>query len=231
MIVAANWKMNLNSEYSKELATSFRSIETDHEMIVFPSILNINEVSTALEGSQIKVGMQNFYPSEEGSVTGEVSLAQVPKKVEYVMVGHSERRNLMEETPAFIKTKLSYALESGYKAVLCVGETLEQRRKGKTLAYIGDQLESCLPGIALFKQIIVAYEPIWSIGTGIIPKEDELERVASFIKASYNFPVLYGGSVTPENVSFFTQIPSISGVLVGGASLEYTKFWKLVRNM
>jgi len=226
MIIAANWKMNLNLEESIELIDEIKYIKTENEIIIFPANINLNIVAASLNKSDLKLGAQNFYSKEEGAVTGETTLSQLPKQTQYLLVGHSERRNLLGETDKLINEKIKFTTGKNYKIILCIGENLETKNTGKTIEFLLEQLESALKNIDT-ENIIIAYEPIWAIGSGKTPTGEEVEDIATQITIKYKFPILYGGSVNEKNITEFTDQKHISGVLVGGTSLNAKKFIKI----
>jgi len=226
MTIAANWKMNLNLEESIKLIDGIKDIKSENEIIIFPSNINLNIVAEKLENSMLNLGCQNFYPKKEGAVTGEITLSQLPKNTKYVLVGHSERRNILKETDESINEKIKFAIEKDYKVILCIGENLETKEKGETVGFLLSQLNSALENIEI-QNIIIAYEPIWAIGTGKTPTGEEVEEVAKEIYKKYSLPILYGGSVNESNIQNFIKQKHIEGVLVGGASLNVEKFLKL----
>jgi len=226
MLIAANWKMNLNLKESIDLIDKIIDFDNENKILIFPSNLNLNAVASSTINSKISIGCQNFYSEDEGAFTGEITLSQLPENVEYVLIGHSERRNIFKEDNKLIKQKVKFAIKNNYKIILCVGESLETKENGKTIEFLFQQLDSALDGVDL-TNIIVAYEPIWAIGSGETPTGEEVSKIAKSLTEKYPVPVLYGGSVNEENISEFTEQAYIEGVLVGGASLDAENFKNL----
>ncbi len=218
-IVVANMKMNLEI---KDISSYLKKIEEieDENFIVCPSNIYIPYFLK----KKYKVGSQNCHFEKGGAFTGEVSPKQLKSLgVEYVIIGHSERRNIFKEDDILIKKKVVSALEENLKVIFCIGETLEEREMGRTLQVIKRQMLNVLPNLQ--KNIIVAYEPVWSIGTGKIPTNEEIEEVISYIKKvlrelELESKVLYGGSVSRENISELQKTENVDGFLIGGASID-----------
>jgi triosephosphate isomerase (TIM) len=239
-LIAGNWKMYKNSAQSRafvqELGQAFTPA-AGMEVVVFPPF-------TALAGlrdlaADIKLGAQNMYYEEQGAFTGEISPLMLQELVDYVLVGHSERRQIFGESDADVNKKVRAALQFKLLPVLCVGETLQEREAGKTMAKIKDQLEKAVQGMANYEmsKIVVAYEPIWAIGTGRNATPAQAQEVHHFIKGIWqelapgrNLKILYGGSVKPENSLELLSQDDISGVLVGGASLKIEPFSAIIYN-
>lgn len=218
-IIIANHKMNLDLNDVNNYLEKLKNYKD--KFIVFPS----NIYLPYFINSNYKVGIQNIYKDNFGSFTGEVSPYQAKKLgVNYVLIGHSERRDIFHEDNELINAKVKKALENNLKVVLCVGETLEERESGKTLEVIKSELSA----IGEHEDIIVAYEPGWSIQTGKIPSNEEIKEVVNFIKKCYNVKVLYGGSVSAENIEMIKSIKQIDGYLVGGASTKIDEFIKII---
>lgn len=218
MIVALNNKSNLNQQEWNEYITKLSSLSTTATMILCPTFLNIRPLP-----AHIKSGAQNVSCFENGAYTGEISASQLKSHgVEYTIVGHSERRQYQKETDKEIYEKVNRLLDQGITPILCVGETIEERQNNQVE-------EVLLRELSLFQEeqkdkMIIAYEPIWSIGTGVIPKNEEIEEVFKFIKNLFpNTPVLYGGSANDENIDQLKQISLIDGYLLGGLSLKPEK--------
>ena len=231
MFVAANWKMNLDKklifEFSKHLNTFKFSSKV--EACIFPPMTYIDYLHNLINNLPVSVGGQNCHFKSSGAFTGEVS-ANFLKDTgcEYVLVGHSERRILNNESNPEIKSRAQTAINSDLKVILCVGESLTDREEGNALEYIEKQINDCLPNN--FKNLFIAYEPIWSIGTGKIPSAFEIQEMHSHIKkivfkiSNKKINVLYGGSVNTENINEILKITNVDGVLVGGASLKAKDF-------
>ena len=229
----ANWKMQLTIKESCQLAKELREridFSDQPKVVICPTATALSEVAQVVGNSSIKLGAQNMSWLERGSLTGEVSALTLQEiGVEYVILGHSERRNYLREDSMMIKDKLLLALRLGLRPVLCVGEKEEERLAGATQQVIVEQLESVWPAQQTDK-IIVAYEPVWAIGTGQTVSLEQAEEVAALIKNNKgaDLPVLYGGSVQPDNIGAFAQSDKLAGVLVGGASLQADSFVKII---
>jgi triosephosphate isomerase len=237
-IVAGNWKMNLTRE---EALTLIRDIERgmdadcNVELIVLPPFLLIPCVQDAVQNVQL--GAQNFFPSEKGAFTGEISILHlVDFEIRYVLIGHSERRHIFNESNLFLKQKVDIALDNGLTVIFCVGETLEERDSGNAFRCVERQLKESLFHVSPsnIRQIVIAYEPVWAIGTGKTATSEQAEEMHAFIRSalerSYgaevaeNIPILYGGSCTPENAAELFDCPNVDGGLIGGASLHAQSF-------
>jgi triosephosphate isomerase len=243
--IAGNWKMNTTVSEAidlvRELKTSISEVR-EVEVAVAPPFTALYAVRQELEGSSIRLAAQNLYWEEKGAFTGEVS-APMLKEVgcHYVIIGHSERRQFFMETDEMVNRRIKAALDQGLKVIFCIGETLKEREEGKTFAVIERQVEGGLKGIGEegVKNIVIAYEPVWAIGTGKTATPEQTEEVHRFIreKLGKHYPrevsekirIQYGGSVTPENIKGLMNQPNIDGALVGGASLKAETFSKIVR--
>ncbi len=240
----ANWKMYLDYEHSLNLASALageeKNIPENIKMVVFPNALSLHAVNRVLQDSSISVGAQNFYWVEKGGYTGEIS-AHMYKAAgaEYVLIGHSERRHLFHETNHEVRQKVEAALAVGLTPVICVGETQKERDENKTEEVIETQLRSAFHAIVWPKNIelIVAYEPVWAVGTGIACDPIEAERMHNFIKkevialTGVTPVLLYGGSVQPENANKYLNNPDIDGVLVGGASANLASWLGILNSI
>ncbi len=240
IILAGNWKMHKTIEEGEALVSCLEEKFKDLHLkaIVFPPFTAIN--ATAKIAKKIKVGGQNMYFEKEGAFTGEVSPIMLKEAgAEYVIIGHSERRNIFEEKDELINKKVHSALENGLKVVLCVGEKLEERNTRKTEEVIENELKKDLAGVSSkdISNIIIAYEPIWAIGTGVSAKPEQAEEVHKFIRnllnnkfgnnVGENTTILYGGSVKPANIESLAKMGNIDGGLVGGASLKCESFFEI----
>lgn len=237
-LVAANWKMNGDKATIDQLLSAFvQGIDaTTIDVAVFPPALYIAQLAEKLKGTGIAYGTQNVHYAEKGAFTGELSLPMVKEfGCRYVLVGHSERRELFHEDDALIAAKVEAALGAGVIPMLCVGETLEQREAGTTEKVVGGQLKAVLDkvGIQAFERVVIAYEPVWAIGTGKTATPDQAQDVHAFIRreladldagVAEKCQVLYGGSVKAANAGELFQQPDIDGGLVGGASLLADEF-------
>ncbi|MCZ6891312.1 MAG: triose-phosphate isomerase [Chloroflexi bacterium] len=245
-LVAGNWKMNTTVTEAETLAASLRR-ELDGlpgvEVALCPPFVSLERVARALEGSSLKVGAQNMHHEDKGAFTGEVSPTMLQGMCQIVILGHSERRNLFGETDELVNRKVRKALEVGLRPILCVGERLEERQQGREEAVVSQSLSACLDGVAspdgLPHGMVVAYEPVWAIGTGLAATGEQAQAMSALIRrlladrygrqGAEAVPVLYGGSVTPANVAEFVSQPDIDGALVGGASLDAQQFAEIVR--
>lgn len=237
-LVAANWKMNGSKAQTESLLNAFvAGIDAKAmDAVVFPPALYVAQVAQLLNGTGIEWGTQNVHAAEQGAYTGELSLGMVKDfGCRYVLIGHSERRELFAESNADTATKVAAALAADVTPMLCVGETLAQREAETTEQVVGEQLDAVLNevGIAAFKRIVIAYEPVWAIGTGKTASPEQAQAVHAFIRgrlaqadadvAAQN-RILYGGSVKAANAQELFQQPDIDGGLVGGASLLADEF-------
>ncbi|MBR1844596.1 MAG: triose-phosphate isomerase [Lachnospiraceae bacterium] len=234
-IIAGNWKMNMTPTETKELIAKLKSgcdVKDADVVFVVPSI-DVTTAKASLEGSNIKLGTQNFYFEDKGAFTGEISAKMIlDAGAEYVIIGHSERRMIFKEDDKMINLKLKKAHEAGLKPILCCGESLELREAGTYKTFIEGQIKSAFDGISDSdaKKTVVAYEPIWAIGTGKTATSEEAEEVCKFIReclskiyskdVSEEIRIQYGGSVNAGNVKELFGMPDIDGGLVGGASLK-----------
>lgn len=238
-IIAGNWKMNNTIEEAGDLIRNLLPLieKRDREVIVCPSFVCLSEVAKLLEGSEVVLGAQNMHYEDKGAYTGEVSpifLKEVG--VSYVIIGHSERRHIFGEKDEFINKKVKAALKYGLNPILCVGETLEEREKGITYDIIKTQIDRGLLGLKNenMAKLVIAYEPVWAIGTGKTATKEDANEVISYIrrllyekfdkKVGDNTRILYGGSVKPSNIKGFMDMDEIDGALVGGASLNAEDF-------
>lgn len=244
-LFVGNWKMNKTlketEEYFENFLQKFLKINlSDREVVIAPPFTSLAYCQSLLKNSPLKLGAQNSCWEEKGAFTGEISPLMLKElKVEYVILGHSERRHIFGERDEIVAKRVEGVYKYGLIPILCVGETLEERKKEKTLEVIKNQLLKGLEGIKNIKENmpVIAYEPVWAIGTGINATPDQAEEVHSFIREKLKdfyseevvekIRILYGGSVTPENVKELMEKPNIDGVLVGGASLDPEKFFKI----
>lgn len=237
-LVAANWKMNGDKAANSALLSAFvQGIDAQSvDAVVFPPAVYLEQVASALAGSGIRYGIQNVHAAEKGAFTGEISLGMVKDfAADYVLVGHSERRELFAESDSVVAGKVQAALAAGVVPMLCVGETLAEREADQTEAVVGRQLKAVLDvvGIDAFEKVVIAYEPVWAIGTGKTASPEQAQAVHAFIRgllaqASESVAgkcrVLYGGSVKASSAQELFQQPDIDGGLVGGASLLADEF-------
>jgi len=242
-IVAGNWKMNQNSNSAKELFNGIQSGLNNGqvEVIVFPPSLYVQNIVETRSNTQVKVGVQNFYPKDSGAFTGEISTEQINDLgIEYALVGHSERREYFQEDESFLKDKVDALLSKGITPVFCCGEPLDIRDSGSHVEFVSKQIESSLFHLSEeeFRKVVVAYEPIWAIGTGVTASSDQAQdmhkSIRGLISNKYGSEVadvtsiLYGGSCKPENAHELFSKPDVDGGLIGGASLKPDSFLAIV---
>jgi len=227
-IIAANWKMNGSEELMKEFSQFMPAKHND--IIICPPFTLLDSAKTLLPDF-IKIGAQNCSEEDKGPFTGEISASMLREKsVSYVLIGHSERRTLFKETDDVIFKKVEAAIKVELTPIVCIGETLSEKEANKTLQVLDSQINGSLAKIEPNEQVIVAYEPVWAIGTGLTPDENEIEESHLYIKTKLNqhfntdIPILYGGSANSENCSQIISIDNVGGLLVGGASLKKHDF-------
>lgn len=227
-IIAANWKMNGSEELIKEFSKFAPAKHND--IIICPPYTLLESAKTLLP-SFIKIGAQNCSEKTNGPFTGEISASMLQEKsVTHVLIGHSERRTIFKETDDVIFKKAEAAIRSKLTPIICIGETLLEKKANKTLQVLDCQIDGSVAKINPHQQFIVAYEPIWAIGTGLIPNENEIKETHLHIKTKLrqhfntDIPILYGGSANAENCSQITSIENVAGLLVGGASLKQHDF-------
>ncbi len=232
-LIAANWKMNGSLQANAELIRELLDLPSQAERVICPPAVYIAQVLELLAGTDVLTGAQNIDWRESGAYTGEVSAGMLRDiGAQFVIVGHSERRSLFGETDQLCRDKVLAAQSKGLTPILCVGESKEQRDAGETLAVISGQLEKGLEGVAL-EPLVLAYEPIWAIGTGDTATPEQAEEVHSHIRKELTaldselagaVRILYGGSVNAENAASLFAMDNIDGALVGGASLKAKDF-------
>ena len=235
IVIAGNWKMFKTQAESQEFLTGFLpsldETPQDREVVLCVPFTDLNVLSKSLHGSRIQLGAQNVHWEESGAYTGEISgLMLTEIGVRYVIVGHSERRQYFGETDYTVNLRLKAAQQFGLTPILCVGETKKQRDAGETESVIISQLEKDLVDVDQ-ENLVIAYEPIWAIGTGDTCESKEANRVIGLIRnqlSNPNVPIQYGGSVKPNLIDEIMAESEIDGVLVGGASLEPASFARLV---
>lgn len=231
MIVVLNNKCNLAKDDFQKYMDDLNHICTEHTMILCPSYVNIGLFSS----DTIQLGAQNVSREDNGAHTGEVSAFQLKSwNVEYCIVGHSERRKDQMETNEDIHKKIVELLEKDIRPILCVGETDSERKNHQEENIIGEELDIALDGLSeeQLEKVIIAYEPIWSIGTGIVPTNQQIETVFNYIKQKYpNNKVLYGGSVNEENIEELKKCLSIDGYLLGGLSIKTEQLHDFVKKL
>lgn len=241
-IIVANWKMNLNLLSGEDLArkiSMFVEKEKSKDTIVIcPSFSMLDRVGSAINGSFIKLGAQDCSHYRDGAYTGDVSAAMLKDTgCEYVIIGHSERRSNHNETPSLIRRKVASAHLFDLKTIICIGETEEERINGMTLEVLKEQLLKSIPENSIFgENILIAYEPLWSIGTGIIPSVNDINEIAEYCSGilatrflfENKIKILYGGSVDSANCTKILNSDYVDGILVGSASLDYKKFSEII---
>ncbi|MBI2264470.1 MAG: triose-phosphate isomerase [Armatimonadetes bacterium] len=243
-ILAANWKMHKTIKEAVNFILSLkRELPQNHDrdVVICPPFPALSEVSKVLDGG-IKLGAQNLHWEEKGAFTGEVSAEMLRDAgCQYVIIGHSERRKYFGESDEWVSKKVRAALNWGLRPILCVGETLEQRKAGQTREVVSRQVRAALEGLtpSQISQIVIAYEPVWAIGTGVTDTPSEANETCGMIRqmleerAGYEgaqkVRIQYGGSVKPENIDGFMAQKEIDGALVGGASLDVAAFVRIVR--
>ena len=242
-IVAANWKMNKTPketlEFIKEFQLQFKPIQ-GRDIQFFPSFLSLPTFQQEFGKMQIKYGAQNCHAQNSGAFTGEVSAAMLK---EYgcttCLVGHSERRTLFGETNQDVALKSKALQTAGLTPMVCIGETAAQRTQGQTLSIVAEQLGAVLEQIDLQAPFVVAYEPVWAIGTGKVPTLDEITEVHQFLRQQLvqkmgdlgkTIPLLYGGSVNSQNARDIESVPEVNGFLIGGASLKVASLLEIFVN-
>jgi triosephosphate isomerase len=241
-IVAGNWKMNTNLAEAIELVSQMRDRLDAIDgviKIICPPFISIASIEGITSDTSIKVGAQNVFPENKGAFTGEISPTMLTWLCHYVIIGHSERRQHFDETGGFINKKLKAIARIGLNPILCIGETASEREEGKTEAVLSSQINEALAGIHNKSSIIIAYEPVWAIGTGLAASGKQAQDTISFIRheiarwsnegTSQAIPILYGGSVSSANVAEFVTEPDIDGVLVGSASLKPDEFIQITK--
>ena len=242
-LIAGNWKMHMTIAEAEQLATAVAAASKgldDRDVMVAPPYTALAAVARVVAGSAVKLAAQNIHWEEKGAFTGEISPVML-KDVggSMAIIGHSERRHVFFESDEMINKRVSGALRHGIVPVFCIGETLAEREADKTFAVLEAQVRSGLAGIALTdSHLVVAYEPVWAIGTGKTASEDQAQEVHSFIRdllaslyeknIAGQMRILYGGSVKPDNIDILMQQTDIDGVLVGGAALEAGSFARII---
>jgi triosephosphate isomerase len=243
-ILAANWKMHKTAEEAVAFAKTFLSRVrdvADVDVVIAPPFSALDRLGRSLHGSNVALAAQNVHPEPQGAFTGEVAASMlIELGCTYAIVGHSERRSLFGESDFFVASKAAALLEAGIRPIVCIGEQLDQREGGLTFEVCGGQLEGSLARIPneRAEEIVVAYEPVWAIGTGRTATPEMAQEVHAFVRerlakrfgdAAQRIRIQYGGSVKPENVYSLMSQPDIDGALVGGASLDPEAFARIVR--
>ncbi len=244
--IAGNWKMHKTVSEATALAEALREALADvstMELAVCPPATALDAVRRMLAGSNIGVGAQNMHWEEKGAFTGEIAPPMVAELAQYVILGHSERRQYFGETDETVNRKIKAALAYGLTPIVCVGENLAQNQAGETVPFVRSQIEGAFAGLSAgeARHLVLAYEPIWAIGTGLTATPEAADRIIreairDVLAALYDretaeaIRVQYGGSVKPHNIAAFIVMPEIDGALVGGASLKADSFSAIVHN-
>ena len=239
-LIIANWKMNKSVAESVSFVnqiidplSKINSVAT----VICPPFTSLSALSRSIAGTHIKLGAQNVYFEIDGAYTGEISISMLKELCSYVIVGHSERRILFKENDLTINMKLRSVINNGLNPILCVGESIESRTKGEANQVIGDQITKGLEKVTSLDNLIIAYEPIWAIGTGKSASSEIAQEMSLTIRNKINdlygiisqkIPILYGGSVKSENINDFVSQDDINGALVGSASLDPKSFVAIV---
>ncbi len=241
-LIAGNWKMNTTVSEAIELVNEMRRgfDEIDGvDKVICPPFISLAAVEELIKGSSIKLGAQNMHFEHKGAYTGEISPLMIADLCEFVIIGHSERRQYFNENGEIVNKKVRVALAVGLKPILCIGERREENEAGRTEEVVTEQLRSSLAGIDFPDDLVIAYEPVWAIGTGRAATGEQANRTIGFIRSrvsqlfgestAQEIRILYGGSVTAANTAEFMPQPEIDGALVGGASLKATEFLSIVK--
>lgn len=230
-IIASNFKTNhtrkSTKEYIEKINNYLEQNSINTQVIVFPTSSSLDNFSSV---QNLEIGAQNAYPVRNGSFTGEIGLEQLEEfHIKTILIGHSERRHILNETQEEIAKKYEFYKNLGFKIVYCIGEPLEIKNQGlnKTLDYIFDQFIGIDTN---YKNIILAYEPVWAIGTGVTATNEDIKNIHKAIKDKISKPLLYGGSVKVENVKEICEIPNVDGALIGTASWKVDDFIQIIEN-
>ncbi|MDQ1265941.1 MAG: triosephosphate isomerase [Bacteroidota bacterium] len=246
MLIAGNWKMNTTSKESKALIEMILERLSDlgrlkSQVLVCPPFTSLMSVSDVLRGFDVFLGAQNCHFQAQGAYTGEISLPMLKQlKCDYVIIGHSERRTYFFETDEIINKKIKAAISANIVPILCIGETLQERQEGSTFSVLERQLSICFKDITpeQLKQMVIAYEPVWAIGTGLAATPEQAQEAHYWIRSYLNdnfsgaaedLILLYGGSLTPDNADDILSLPDINGGLIGGASLKPDSFISIIK--
>ena len=247
-VIAGNWKMNNDLNESKDLIskllTGLNNLNSTCEVVICPPFTSLSEASSMIKGSVIKLGAQNIHEEANGAFTGEVSAKMLlGVGCEYVIIGHSERRTIYKESNELINKKIRRALKNNLKPIFCIGELLEEREKNITEQVVKSQVLKGLQDFSVndLKDLIIAYEPVWAIGTGKTATPQQAEEVHLFIRTlladnfssefAENLSILYGGSVKPDNSKELLSQKNIDGALVGGACLNADSFINIIKSV
>ena len=242
-LIAGNWKMHNNASQASILVHRLQErikIHRDIEVVLIPPMLTLQPMSMQIDRRKFRLGAQNAHFEDEGAFTGEVSMTMLRELVHYVVVGHSERRHVFGETDEMVALKAAAAVRNELSPIICVGETHHERTQGETKQVLHDQTVAALRNLTSkdMHDVVIAYEPVWAIGTGDNAKPDQVEEAVRLIRdnvahlygktAAARLRVLYGGSTNADNARSYLQLKGINGLLVGGASLNYHQFADMV---
>ena len=240
-IIAGNWKMNNTASQGVALVKAIAPLVTEAncDVVVCVPAINIPAIAEAIKGTNIKLGAENVHFAEKGAYTGEISAAMLLEyNVEYVIIGHSERRQYFGETDETVNKRTLTALNAGLTPIVCIGESLEERETGKTEEVLATQIHEGLKGIEDIKKVVIAYEPVWAIGTGKTATAEQANETIAFIrktigemfcpKCAEKLRIQYGGSMNAGNCKELMAMPEIDGGLIGGASLKAPDFATIV---
>jgi triosephosphate isomerase len=243
ILIVGNWKMHLNTSQAALLLHRLEEnikLRKDLEVVLAPPMLTLQPLSVHLDRRKFRLAAQNAYHKDEGAFTGEVSFTMLRDLVHYVIIGHSERRHIFNEDLPMIRDKVAACVRNEITPILCVGETKQEKDEGETKQVLHDQLMTALSNLTASEvgRLVIAYEPVWAIGTGDVAKPDQAKQAVDYIRgyvrdvfneeAAADLRVLYGGSVVPDVVHGFLNVKGIDGFLVGGASLNYQSFGGIV---
>ena len=230
----ANWKLNGNLQFIDQFISNISLPNANSKCVVIcPTAIHLDYLSKNKNG--FYVGAQNVSEHEEGAYTGEISVRSlIETNVDFCIVGHSERRQIFKEKNQDINLKSERLVANNVIPIICIGETLEQKEKGITNTVLEEQLMNSIPSSSTFENTIIAYEPVWAIGTGLTPTSDEIDETHRFIRShndKFNkYKILYGGSVKASNAKEITDLANVDGALIGGASLKSEEFTKIIQD-
>jgi triosephosphate isomerase len=241
-LIAGNWKMNTTVKEAvdliKKMQSGLNKIQ-GVEKLVCPPFVSLVDAKAALKGGSVKLGAQNVFYEEKGAYTGEISPLMLKDLCDYIIIGHSERRQILGESNEMINKKLKAAITFGFKPIFCIGETLAENEASQTKEVLGRQIYTCSDKVYFLSGMVIAYEPIWAIGTGKSATGEDANKTIGFIREFVSrlhgtdiageVRILYGGSVTAANIAEFMQQTEIDGALVGGASLKADDFVSIVK--
>jgi triosephosphate isomerase (TIM) len=234
-LIVGNWKMYLDEKEAVALAKKLNKLSPKHKVVICPGFTAIEPISRILDFKKIGLGSQDAFWADFGAYTGEISALDLKRlKCKYIILGHSERRKYFNETYDIVNKKLKHVLETGLTPIVCVGESAEERKAGKTWAVIKKQLDETFRGIKKDKPVILAYEPIWAIGTGNPETPEDADKIQGAIKKYLKLEkikVLYGGSADAKNYKSFLAEKNIDGLLIGGASVKFAEIKNIISNV